>query len=293
MGDPGDAAIIVEGGAMRAIFAAGVLDGFARARFFPFRRAVGASAGACLLASELAGQRGRNRRVLCGPMTRPRFLSWLRFARGGHMMDLDWLWETLDREDRLDVEAATRPHGVDFRVVVTDALTGAPAYLSPCAADLNQILKASSALPGLYRGPVRVGDRLFVDGGVGDPLPVEIAYRFGARTIMVVRTRPAGTSEVSAREAWFASQAVRRYPHLARAIRRRKATYERATAFISTPPDDCSIVEVAPPDRLRTSRTSTDQQALAADYELGVGLADDAIARWRTASTRTGNSAAR
>jgi predicted acylesterase/phospholipase RssA len=68
-------AIVVEGGAIRAIFAAGVLDGPADADFFPFDLAIGVSAGACTLASQLAGQRGRNQRVLCGPMTRPRFIN--------------------------------------------------------------------------------------------------------------------------------------------------------------------------------------------------------------------------
>ncbi len=196
------------------------------------------------------------------------------------MMDLDWLWETLDAEDRLDVQAATSRDGVDFRVVVTDALTGRPAYLRPRAADLNLILKASSALPGLYRGPVPVGNRLFVDGGIADPLPGEKAYVLGARKIMVIRTRPAGTSEVSAREAWLASRMVRGYPHLVRAIHDRAAIYARAVAFISKPPDSCQVIQVAPSGRLRTSRTSTNQRGLAADYELGVALAGDAIARW-------------
>jgi predicted patatin/cPLA2 family phospholipase len=205
-------------------------------------------------------------------------------------MDLDWLWETLDAEDRLDVEAAAGRADVDFRVVVTDAATGQPAYLQPTPSDLNVMLKASSALPGLYRGPVPVGERLFVDGGVADPLPVEGAYGLGARKIMVIRTRPAGTAEVSAREARLASWMVREYPRLADAIRSRGATYARAVAFVANPPDDCHVVQVAPPGRLRTSRTSRDQPSLAADYALGRSLAGDAMARWTTDTRAAGVS---
>jgi predicted patatin/cPLA2 family phospholipase len=274
------AAIVVEGGAMRAIFAAGVLDGLADAGFFPFQLAIGVSAGACTLASQLSGQKGRNRRVLCGPMTRPRFISWWRLVRGGHMMDLDWLWDTLDDEDPLDVRAATSAAGVDFRIVVTDAVTGKAAYLRPQASDLNVALKASSALPGLYRGPVPVGGGLYVDGGIADPLPAEEAFRLGARRIMVIRTRPSGTSEVSPREAWLASRMVRRHPNLVMAIRRRGAVYARAAAFVSQPPAGCGVVEVAPPGPLNTTRTSRNQQALAADYDLGFSLAPGAIAAW-------------
>jgi predicted patatin/cPLA2 family phospholipase len=53
-------ALVVEGGAMRGIFACGVLDVFMEQAFNPFDLAIGCSAGGCILASHLAGQRGRN-----------------------------------------------------------------------------------------------------------------------------------------------------------------------------------------------------------------------------------------
>lgn len=40
-------------------------------------------------------------------MAGPEFISIARYLKGGHMMDLDWLWDTLDREDPLDVQAAS------------------------------------------------------------------------------------------------------------------------------------------------------------------------------------------
>ena len=63
MSPTGRTAIVVEGGAMRGVFSAGVLDLFHEERFHPFDLALGVSAGACNLASHLAGQHGRNRRA--------------------------------------------------------------------------------------------------------------------------------------------------------------------------------------------------------------------------------------
>src|SRR5688500_20259141 len=101
----GRAAIVVEGGAMRGVFAAGVLDAFAARRFAPFDLAIGTSAGAAALASHLAGQPGRNRRCLTGLMRRAEFLHpwrgpW-RALRRGDWMDLDWLFAACEREDPL------------------------------------------------------------------------------------------------------------------------------------------------------------------------------------------------
>src|SRR4051794_38376613 len=103
--DPG-AAIVVEGGAMRGIYAAGVLDAFLERGFHPFALAVGSSAGACNLASHLAAQHGRNRRCYATQMSRTEFIDARRFFRGGHWLDLDYLWDAFAREDPLDTAAA-------------------------------------------------------------------------------------------------------------------------------------------------------------------------------------------
>ena len=67
-------AIVVEGGAMRGIFSAGVLDAFLEQRFCPFTLAIGSSAGGCNLASFLAGQHDRGRRCYMDYMARRVFI---------------------------------------------------------------------------------------------------------------------------------------------------------------------------------------------------------------------------
>ena len=97
-------ALVVEGGALRGVFSTGILDGFLESRFNPFDFYLGVSSGASNLAAYLAEMIGRNKRIYTDYSLRPEFIDPVRFLRGGHLMDLDWLWDTTIREIRLDLQ---------------------------------------------------------------------------------------------------------------------------------------------------------------------------------------------
>lgn len=184
-------ALVVEGSAMRGIFAAGVLDAFLAQGRTAFDHCIGVSAGAVNLAAFLAGQRGRNHSVITDYSCRPEFISLARFVRGGHWLDLDWLWEITIRECRLDL-ARFAVNPVPLTVVTTRVSDGQAAYLKGNAAELEQQIKASCSVPLVYRDFVRIGGEAMTDGGVADSIPVRHAYEQGARDITVVLSRPLG-----------------------------------------------------------------------------------------------------
>lgn len=264
---------------MRGIFAAGVLDVFLEQRFRPFDLALGVSVGASNLLSYLAGQHGRARRCFLGQMSRPEFIDPWRLVRGGHWMDLDWLWEAITREDPLDCHAAAAS-GVEYALVATCATTGDPRYLSPGADEMLAALKASCALPFLYRGVVRVGLDSLVDGGISDPVPVREAYRRGARTMVVVRSRTADFVKKDRLVNRFGAWTMRGSPAIARACRSAPEAYRDAVAFLASPPADCRVIQIAPSASLATSRTSRDRDAMERDYALGRALGRQAIAEF-------------
>jgi predicted patatin/cPLA2 family phospholipase len=278
-------ALVVEGGAMRGIFSAGVLDVFLERRFRPFDLALGVSVGASNILSYLAGQHGRARRCFLGPMSRPEFIDPWRLLRGGHWLDLDWLWEAITREDPLDCRAA-HESGVEYGLVATCARTGQPRYLAPDAHDMLAALKASCALPVLYRHPIRVGGQPFVDGGLSDPLPVREAYRRGARTILVVRSRAANFVKRDRLVNRIGAWTMRANPAVASACKSAVVAYAEGVAFLRAPPSDCAIIQVAPETALATRRTSRDRGSLERDYALGRALGRDAITRFERASSR-------
>lgn len=273
-------ALVVEGGGMRGIFTAGVLDVFMEKGFDPFDIYLGVSAGACNLASHLAGQHRRNYRIYTEIMTRPQFINKSKFIRGGHLMDLDYLWETIDVEDPLDVEQLFMRKKNNFIIVATALETGAPVYIQPKPRNCNISLKASSAVPLLYRGFLEVDSARCVDGGVSDPIPAREAYRRGARNIVVLRTRPAEYRKKKGIENYISSLATRKWPKLSAAAYNQADTYSRCVGYVLEPPADATIIQIAPTKPLRSGRTTREMELLLADYETGRKLGERFVNAW-------------
>ncbi len=270
---------------MRGVFSVGVLDVFLESGFDPFDLVIGVSAGACNLASHVARQDGRNRRCYFELMTQRSFIDMRRFASGRSMVDLDWLWTTLAEKDPLDVDAIGAS-GKEFIVVATSAETGRPVYLRPDPPQMFDVLKGSCALPVLYRPVVTFAGERLVDGGVSDPIPAEEAYRRGARRILVVRSRPAEYVKTDGFGTSVSSLLLRGTPVVAEAVRRTAQHYQRAVAFLQSPPADCQIVHVAPRTPLSTGRTTQDRSALEQDYALGRKLGIEAMKQWTEGTPR-------
>ncbi len=269
----GGIALVVEGGGMRGIFAAGVLDAFLEAKFDPFSIYYGVSAGACNLSSHLAGQYKRNYRIFTDQMVNPEFISKLKYIRGGHYLDLDWLWKTLEKEDPLDIGAVIRnlkKKRKEFAIVATSIESGGPLYLTPDENNLWHFLKVSSSIPLLYRNFLPVYSTRGSDGGIADPIPVAEAYRRGARKIVVIRSRVATYVKKHGLETTLTSLCLRNHPFLKAAVRRQADIYREAVTFINAPPRDARIVHIAPADPLLTSRTSQVRADLERDYARGV-----------------------
>jgi len=272
-------ALIVEGGALRGVFSTGVLDGFLDAGFNPFDFYIGVSSGASNLAAYLAGMMGRNRKIYLDYSLRPEFMSLTRFLRGGHLMDLDWLWDTTIREIRLDL-SAIYSKGKPFVVVMSDALTGKAVYRVTNAEDLEHSLKASSAMPILYRRFLEVDGRPTADGGLTDALPVGEAVRRGARRIMVIRSRPRNYLKRPGLSDIFLKRHLRPYPRLQEEAAARVERYNASVTLLRNPPEGVSIVEICPPDDFRVTRLSRNVSILQEGYEQGRMLAAEAVARW-------------
>ncbi len=85
------------------------------------------SAGACNLASHLAGQNDRNYDIIKRYSIDGRFINLGRFLRGGHLMDLDWLWDVTISEYRLDLKklfGRLKEREKEYIIAVTSVATG-------------------------------------------------------------------------------------------------------------------------------------------------------------------------
>jgi predicted patatin/cPLA2 family phospholipase len=274
MSDKPKSAIVVEGGGMRGIFAAGVLHAFGKAGFDPFDLYIGVSAGACHLASHLAGQNDRNFDITLHYSLSPRFINSVRFLKGGHLMDLDWMWEQTIANYRLNlkhIEEKLRTHRKEYLIVATSMETGQALYLHPDESTLEHYLKVSSSLPILYRNILDVNGEKATDGGMADSIPAHEACRRGATDITVIRSRPANyVKKESPLTLAIFSWYFRKYPKLVETFKRRADHYNKSVDLIHNPPKGVRITEIAPPAGLDIGRTTKNEAPLRAAYESGI-----------------------
>ena len=259
---------------MRGIFAAGILHAFGNKGFDPFDLYIGVSAGACHLASHLAGQNSRNFDITLRYSLSRQFINPWRFLKGGHLMDLDWMWEQTIKNYRLDlkqIKEKLQTQKKDYLIVATSMETGGPLYLHPDINTLEHYLKVSSSLPILYRKEMDVKGEKATDGGISDSIPVREALRRGATDITVIRSRSAGYVKkespiVLAVFSWY----FRKYPRLIEAFRQRADRYNAAVAFINNPPSGVCIAQLAPPAALEIGRTIKNEATLRKAYKAGI-----------------------
>ncbi|WP_051563801.1 patatin-like phospholipase family protein [Enterovibrio calviensis] len=280
MNTVGERALVVEGGAMRGIFSCGVLDHFLAHGFSPFDSFWGVSAGASNLAAYLANMPGRNRKIYLDYSLRKEFIRPGKFALGGDLMDLDWMWNITLKELGIDKEvlrADPRP----FFLGVTRQDTGQAEYLTPHIDMLVETMKASSALPVMYRHGVDLEGIRYVDGGVADAIPVAEAIRRGVTKIMVLRSRPNSYRKSAPKFASLTKRLLKDYPSLIEPMLTRHLRYNAALTLINNPPEGVTIIEVCPPENFSLKRLSRNADSLEQAYGIGVVAGQEAIERWK------------
>tara|TARA_R110002012_G_scaffold70852_2_gene182218 strand:+ start:28 stop:870 length:843 start_codon:yes stop_codon:yes gene_type:complete len=274
MPQPNFDALIVEGGAMRGIFAAGVLDAFMEQNFNPFKMLIGVSAGATNLIGYAADMPYRSRDVICSLATTGQFVNPLRFLRGGHFCDVKWLWQQSMQQFPIDADClalTSRP----FYVVTTNVHSGEANYHRVNNHNIDAVFEASCALPLLYRHYPQVSQQAMTDGGIADSIPVKFAYQQGARHILVVRSRPREYRKRVAKSPWLSDKLFAQQPGLASAVRQRAHNYNAACEFIATPPSDCHIEDISPGSNFKVTRFTKSSKLLAQGYLDGKNSALD------------------
>ncbi len=197
----GQHALVTQGGGQRGIFTAGVLDELLQQQWDPFDRFYGTSAGALNITSFLTQQLGFARRYITQVTTRSEFFSLFKHLNRSQRLDLDWGFEQLQQDYYLDMAQGRLNLGQRQAYAAVTNVDDLQDYYLPIMADNGlQALKASCAIPGLYRNPVMIDGHSYVDGGVSATIPAQEAWRNGARLITVIRTEPVETLEQVAAE---------------------------------------------------------------------------------------------
>lgn len=270
--------LVVEGGAMRGIFAAGVLDAFIADNFYPFTHAIGVSAGSTNSIGYLAGAYQRSYYIITDYARRDDFMNIRRYLKGGHFCDVGWLWHTSVQDMPINLESYFQ-RNIPLTVVTTSVRTGLPCYFLVNEHNMNAIFPASCAMPVVFREFPPIDDEPMTDGGLTDSIPVIRAYQQGAKEITVILSQPLGFKKTPARFPNLLKPLFAEHPALFEAVVNRTEQYNAALDFIASPPNDVRIHIIAPPDNFPVSRFTTDIDALNMGYNQGVNAGNRFMAQ--------------
>lgn len=263
-----DAALVLEGGGMRAQYASGAMDFFLKAGLrFPY--VIGVSAGISNAASYVAGQSGRNREIFTRFAGDPRYFSWRNWPRKGNPFGMDFIYREIPKYVPFDFEGF-RASPVRFRIGATDCRTGQAVFFDKADAPMTEALIASSSLPMVGR-MARVNGRLYLDGGISDPIPFGQAAADGHPRRVVVLTRNKGFRKPAPRATMRAAIRLkyRRFPALAEAVLRQHETYNREIVELEAEEAAGTLRVIRPSKPLAVGRYSQDRAELERLYRNG------------------------
>ncbi|MDR1007959.1 MAG: patatin family protein [Campylobacteraceae bacterium] len=260
-------ALIVEGGGLRGLYGAGVIDFLSEKNIF-FETLIGVSMGACNLANFASNQPKRNFSLPFRFIDDGRYLSYKRWLMGGDLFGMKFIFETIPTElDIFDYNAFCNRKS-RFFIVVTECESGEAAYFDrfDSQEDFTQILKASCSLPFAAK-TVHYRGKTFLDGGISDPIPLRFAQKQGAKKMVFILTQ---SKEYQKSAMRFTSLLKFFYPAaLVKALKNRHELYNETVLEINRLEKDEKIFAIRPSSSLPAGRIERDKKKLKATYGQG------------------------
>ena len=264
------AGLVLEGGGMKGIYTAGVLDFFLD-KEIEFSSCYGVSAGACCLCSYLSGQRKRAYRINVDYLEQKAYCSVESLLKTGDLFGVDMCYGLIpDYLDPYDYDAFNRYPGKAY-AVVTNIRTGEAEYM--LLKDMHQdtiAVRASSSLPLVSRN-VKIGDELYLDGGISDSIPIRRSMKDGNKKNVVILTKEEGYIRQPAKGAELALIRARymRYPKVYECMRERHLTYNNTMQYIEEMQSQGKVFVIRPKQKSNVGRVEKDKAKLDALYEEG------------------------
>ena len=261
--------LILEGGAMRGLFSAGVIDVFME-NGVEFDGLVGVSAGACFGCNLKSRQPGRVIRYNRRFARDPRYCSWTSLLKSGDLFNADFCYRALPFELDLFDCAAYEANPMAFHLSVTDCETGKAVYRRLDRADATALrwMQASASMPLVSR-PVEIDGRFYLDGGLSDGIPLGYFESLGYERNVVVTTRPHGYRKSPSWKISLLKPLFRRFPAVYRALKTRHEWYNATLRYIDAQVAAGRALLICPDAALPISRVCHDPVTMQRVYDIG------------------------
>lgn len=274
--------LVLEGGAMRGQFTAGVLDFFMDKKLF-CERVIGVSAGALCGYNYVAGEDGRTCYLNTKYCTDWRYLSMQSFVRTGNACGREFAFDEIPNRLEPFNYAAFDESPMRLVTVASNLATGEADYheFADSLADLPYLI-ASSSMPLVSR-TVEVDGKPLLDGGTCDSVPLTYSLLTGARKHIVVLTQAADYVKGPNKLMALLRQRYHDYPYYLERLHLRHYEYNRLYRALPRLHDEGRIFVLRPPEPVTVSSMEKDADKLFALYEQGyatAALSWDALVRY-------------
>ena len=265
----GKTTLILEGGGMRGLYSAGILDTFMKNNI-NVDTVYGVSAGALFGLNYKSHQIGRALRYNLKYANNKNYMGLHSLITTGNIMNKEFCFNKLVYElDKLDFETYKKSP-VDFYAVVTNLQTGKAEYIKIDDAEKDiEYFRASGSMPFVSK-PIEIGENFYLDGGISDPVPFRRVLETGAEKIIVVLTRPAGYRKKNIHPRAFYKLFYKKFPNFVEAGCNRYKTYNETMDLIEKYEAEKKIIVLRPSKIMKVKRVEKDTNKLQSMYDLGI-----------------------
>lgn len=260
--------LVLEGGGMRGLYTAGILDAMLD-KNFQVNGIIGVSAGALFGVNYVSKQRGRSLRYNQKYASDPRYMSFKSLITTGNFVNKDFAYYELPLKlDIFDEESFSKSK-TDFYATVTNVETGKPEYLKIINATIQiEELRASSSLPFCSK-IVKINDKLYLDGGISDAIPVNKCFEMGYDKVIVITTRPLNYRKTKSNQL-LPKIFYHRYPNFVKAINTRYQRYNDTLDQLQELEKQNKIFVIRPSKLIKINRLEKNPDKMQEIYNLGL-----------------------
>lgn len=268
------AGLVLEGGGMKGVYTAGVLDFFLD-KGVEFSGVYGVSAGACHMCSYLSKQRGRALEVCVDYLDTRKYCSAESLLTTGDLFNVNMAYHLIPEYlNPYDYEAFHKYKGKAY-AVVTNIETGKPEYLR--IRDMKKeidAIRASASLPLVSRN-VKYNGKLYLDGGLSDAVPICKSILDGNKKNVVILTKEEGYVRTPASHLGLLKLRYLRYPKVYELMAGRHLAYNDTMDYLKKQQENGQAFVLRPKKKSEVGRIEKNTEKLKALYEEGYRDAEE------------------
>jgi predicted patatin/cPLA2 family phospholipase len=271
--------LVLEGGAMRGLWTAGVIDVMMEHGIEP-DGLIGVSAGAAFGCNYKSRQIGRAIRYNMRFAKDSRYSGWRSLFTSGDYFNAEFGYHIVPKQYDIFDDDAFDKNPMEFIAVCTDVETGKPVYqpLTKATPITYDWIRASASMPLMSRIVELEGKKL-LDGGVGDSIPLEYFESIGYDRNVVILTQPLGFQKTHNKLMPLMRIALRKYPNMIKAMDERHIMYNQELAYVAQAEQEERCLVIRPDGKIPIGHISHNPEEMRHVYELGRTVGERYIER--------------